>query len=145
MTSRTPATFARKLAAARTAAGLSQYELGRRSGVTKQALSLLELGKREPTWGTVQALACTLGLSCDVFRAGSAAKGEGAAPAGKGELQQLDGAVRPLVDDLARWGHMYRHTQPPGSLRKVATLIERAFAAALGREPRKLPRPRQRV
>src|SRR5689334_636444 len=52
--------FAKRLATLREEAGLSQYELARRSGMSKQALSNLELGNREPTWLTVRRLARAL-------------------------------------------------------------------------------------
>ena len=35
--------------------------------MTKQALSHLELGTREPTWETVQRVALALGLDCRSF------------------------------------------------------------------------------
>ena len=59
--------FASKLRDAREAAGLSQYALAKRSGLSKQALSGLEAGIREPTWQTVQLLAVALGVSCETF------------------------------------------------------------------------------
>lgn len=59
--------FATKLIELREAAGLSQTELGKRAGITKQAVSHLERGIREPTWGTVQVLAQALGVECQVF------------------------------------------------------------------------------
>jgi transcriptional regulator with XRE-family HTH domain len=59
--------FARRLAVLREAARYSQYELARRSGMSKQALSSLELGKREPTWQTVRRLARALGVSVAAF------------------------------------------------------------------------------
>src|SRR5262249_35710852 len=62
-----PSAFAGKLQGLREAAGLSQYALAKRSGLSKQALSQLELGQREPSWVTVQALAGALGVSCDEF------------------------------------------------------------------------------
>jgi transcriptional regulator with XRE-family HTH domain len=62
-----PSTFADRLRACREAAGLSQYALAKRSGVSKQALSRLELGEREPGWSTVQLLAAALGVSCETF------------------------------------------------------------------------------
>ena len=60
-------TFAAKLAEQREAAGLSQYALARKSGLTKQAVSRLELGTRSPSWETVQLLARALGVSCEEF------------------------------------------------------------------------------
>ena len=60
-------TFAKRLVDAREAAGLSKYELARRSGLSRQALSLLELGEREPNWTTVQLLAAALGTDCRQF------------------------------------------------------------------------------
>src|SRR5262245_39942337 len=55
--------FAGRLQALRERAGLSQYELARRTGLTRQTVSRLEMGDRDPTWGTVQLLA--LALSAD--------------------------------------------------------------------------------
>src|SRR5437868_4367997 len=63
----TPAFFATRLHAIRERAGLSQYALAKVSGLSKQALSNLELGNREPNWNTVQLLAAALGVSCDDF------------------------------------------------------------------------------
>jgi transcriptional regulator with XRE-family HTH domain len=60
--------FAKRLRELREAATLSQYALAQRSGLTKQALSRLELGEREPTWETVQRLALALGVDCGQFR-----------------------------------------------------------------------------
>jgi transcriptional regulator with XRE-family HTH domain len=62
-----PPTFADRLRACRQGKALSQYALAKRSGLTKQALSRLELGQRDPTWTTVQLLAAALGVSCEAF------------------------------------------------------------------------------
>jgi transcriptional regulator with XRE-family HTH domain len=59
--------FAHRLIRLREQAGLSKYELARRAGLTRQSLSLLELGLREPAWLTVQVLALALGVSCEQF------------------------------------------------------------------------------
>lgn len=59
--------FARRLTHLREAAGLSQYEVAKRAGVTRQTLSRLEMGESVPTWPTVQALARALGLDCTAF------------------------------------------------------------------------------
>jgi transcriptional regulator with XRE-family HTH domain len=63
----TPATFAQRLQQLREEAGLSQYALAKKTGLTKQAVSRLELGQREPSWRTVQLLAAALGASCEAF------------------------------------------------------------------------------
>ena len=60
-------TFANRLRERREAAGLSQYALAKQSGLSKQALSQLEKGIREPTWQTVQLLAVALGVDCSAF------------------------------------------------------------------------------
>src|SRR5205807_1156951 len=52
--------FADRLKTLREEAGLSQRELGERAGLTRDAVSSLEQGRREPTWETVQALASAL-------------------------------------------------------------------------------------
>ncbi len=59
--------FARRLKELREKAGLSQAELVQRSGVSKQAVSNLELGNRKPTWETVRRLARALGVSVAAF------------------------------------------------------------------------------
>jgi transcriptional regulator with XRE-family HTH domain len=59
--------FAERLREIREKTGLSQYALAKKSGLTKQALSRLELGEREPTWQTVQLLAAALGVDCREF------------------------------------------------------------------------------
>jgi transcriptional regulator with XRE-family HTH domain len=60
--------FAQRLHALREERGLSQYELARRTGLTRQTLSRLEMGDRDPTWGTVQLLALALAVDCREFR-----------------------------------------------------------------------------
>jgi transcriptional regulator with XRE-family HTH domain len=62
-----PSAFADRLRALREGAGLSQYALAKRSGLSKQALSNLELGNREPTWTTVQLLAAALDVDFREF------------------------------------------------------------------------------
>jgi transcriptional regulator with XRE-family HTH domain len=59
--------FADRLREARETAGMSQYALAKKSGLSKQALSNLEAGNREPTWQTVQLLAAALGVDCTSF------------------------------------------------------------------------------
>ena len=51
-----------RIKAAREAAGLPQYLLARRSGVTQPFISQIEAGLKNPTWQTLQKLA--LGLRC---------------------------------------------------------------------------------
>jgi transcriptional regulator with XRE-family HTH domain len=60
-------TFGAVLLRLRRAAGMSAYELAKRSGLTRQAISFLETGDREPTWDTVQRVAKALGLDCSAF------------------------------------------------------------------------------
>jgi transcriptional regulator with XRE-family HTH domain len=62
-----PTWFAKRLGELRKAAKLSQYALAKRSGLSKQALSSLELGEREPSWLTVQRLCAALGVGCHEF------------------------------------------------------------------------------
>ncbi|SRR5579871_118991 len=63
----TPSFFADRLRGLRESAGLSQYALAKRAGLSKQAMSRLEMGEREPTWVTVQRIAAALGVSCEAF------------------------------------------------------------------------------
>jgi transcriptional regulator with XRE-family HTH domain len=60
--------FAGRLKGLREKAGLSQYALAKRSGLTKQAISRLEIGNREPNWLTIQLLALALDLSTEDLR-----------------------------------------------------------------------------
>src|SRR5579871_6339550 len=60
-------TFADRLQALRERAGLTQYRLAQLSGITKQTLSRLELGKTQPTWDTVQTLAAALQVDVGAF------------------------------------------------------------------------------
>jgi len=59
--------FKERLRELREKAGLSQYALAALTGLSKQALSYLELGDREPGWDTVQRLALALGVDCRFF------------------------------------------------------------------------------
>jgi DNA-binding XRE family transcriptional regulator len=61
-------TFADRLRTARDAAGISQYRLAKLSGLSKQAVNLLESGQvPNPSWETVQALARALGVTTEAF------------------------------------------------------------------------------
>lgn len=57
-----PAAFARNLRAAREKAGLSQEALAERAGMHRNAVALLETGKRDPRVSTVAKLAQALGI-----------------------------------------------------------------------------------
>src|SRR5260370_15096588 len=59
--------FAECLRSLRHKAGVSQYQLAKQSGVSKQMVSRLELGTRQPSWETVQRLANVLGVDCRSF------------------------------------------------------------------------------
>lgn len=59
--------FSEKLVQLRTAANISQGELARRIGVSRQAVSNLEADKNAPAWDTVQRLALALGVDYSVF------------------------------------------------------------------------------
>src|SRR5262249_10576592 len=63
-------TFAGRLQQLREAAALSQYELAKRAGLTRQTLSRLEAGGSEPTWTTVRLLARVLGIPVASFEVG---------------------------------------------------------------------------
>jgi transcriptional regulator with XRE-family HTH domain len=76
-----PETFAKRLTQLREQAGLSQYEVAKRSGVTRQTLSRLEMGDSVPSWPTVQALARALGVNCLAFVIEGEGSGLSTAPA----------------------------------------------------------------
>jgi transcriptional regulator with XRE-family HTH domain len=61
-------TFAARLDAVRLRAGLSWGELARRAGLSRDGVRKLARGEREPSWGTVQAVADALGVSTEELR-----------------------------------------------------------------------------
>jgi transcriptional regulator with XRE-family HTH domain len=63
-------TFAKRLEELRTSAGLSQYEVAKRTGLTRQTLSRLEMGDSEPSFTTVRLLAHVLGVRVEAFEVG---------------------------------------------------------------------------
>lgn len=63
----TQPSFAARLFALRTRAGVTQAELAERSGVTQALVSQLEAGDHGPSWSTVQALAAALGVGVEEF------------------------------------------------------------------------------
>jgi transcriptional regulator with XRE-family HTH domain len=83
--------FADRLREAREAAGMSQYALAKKSGLSKQALSNLEAGNREPTWQTVQLLASALGVDCREFVDPNLKPPEGMASAPRGRPRKTPG------------------------------------------------------
>lgn len=62
------ADFPARLAALRTAAGLSIPDLARASGLSDDVLRQYEKGTRAPTWESVQKIAVALGVPTDAFR-----------------------------------------------------------------------------
>jgi transcriptional regulator with XRE-family HTH domain len=61
------ARFGHRLRKLREQAGLTQGGLAERSGMHRQGIAKLEGGEREPSWGTVLALAGALGVTCEAF------------------------------------------------------------------------------
>lgn len=55
--------FSERLAQERKRLGYSQEDLSKKSGVTQQAISMIESGKRSPTESTMTMLASGLGCS----------------------------------------------------------------------------------
>jgi transcriptional regulator with XRE-family HTH domain len=51
----------------REAPGLSQYALAKRAGLSRQALSYLGTGDRDPTWESVQRIAAGLGVPLETL------------------------------------------------------------------------------
>jgi transcriptional regulator with XRE-family HTH domain len=104
--------FADRLRELRIKRGLSQYAVAKRSGLTKQALSKLELGEREPNWETVQRLALALGVDCSAFvDAGlqlppeTEAPQRGRPPKAKEDVQAEQQAPAPKRSPKAAGGH----------------------------------------
>ena len=88
--------FALKLKALREAAGLTQAELARKTGLHLGAVFKLEQGRREPTWATVQLLAAALAVDFRAFadpnvRPPSAADVPPCRPRGRPKREQAAG------------------------------------------------------
>lgn len=66
--SKQPETFATRLRALRTEAGISQTELAARIGRKPPDVSAFEAGRREPTWATACKIADALGVTMDKLR-----------------------------------------------------------------------------
>jgi transcriptional regulator with XRE-family HTH domain len=64
--------FAVNLSRARQTCGISQEELGARTGLHRTEVSLLERGGREPRLGTLLKLAAALDTTVDALSAGIA-------------------------------------------------------------------------
>jgi transcriptional regulator with XRE-family HTH domain len=113
------ATFAELLAGLRVRAGLSQYALARRSGLSREALSRLEAGQRTPTWDTVQRLALALGVDCRSF---------------------VDEALTLPEVTPGRVGRPPKGAPPAGGARQPRPDAGRADAPPAGGKPRGKPR-----
>jgi transcriptional regulator with XRE-family HTH domain len=68
--------FPARLRELRSQAGLTQEQLADKAGVKRGAIARWELGKREPSWSNVIALADALGVSCEAFRQAPASSPE---------------------------------------------------------------------
>lgn len=69
-----PPTFATRLRALREHAGISAYELAKRSGVSAPMIRNIEAGTNLPGWEVVCKLADALGVSVAEFRKALAGK-----------------------------------------------------------------------
>jgi transcriptional regulator with XRE-family HTH domain len=59
--------FGGRLKEIREKAGITQQQVGARAGIHKLTAAKLEQGLREPSWGTVQALASVLEVTCSAI------------------------------------------------------------------------------
>jgi putative transcriptional regulator len=60
--------FGTRLKALRTAAKLTQQQLGDRVGLHREAIARLESGAHVPNWNTVLKFAAVLGVQCTAFQ-----------------------------------------------------------------------------
>jgi transcriptional regulator with XRE-family HTH domain len=65
---RRPTGFGPRLRETREAAGVSQTELGQRTGIAYQTIAKYERGVNEPTWPIVCLIADALGVPTDQLR-----------------------------------------------------------------------------
>jgi transcriptional regulator with XRE-family HTH domain len=65
-----PEVFAKRLRQLMKGRGLTAYALAKRAGLTRQSVSYLLAGDREPNWTTVRKLARALGVGVEAFDVG---------------------------------------------------------------------------
>jgi transcriptional regulator with XRE-family HTH domain len=85
--------FAGRLRELRETSGLTQAELGRLAGFTREGIAQLETGRRSPAWGTVVALLNALQVDCAAFLTPPRPR-EPPGP-GRPAAQPADAATRP--------------------------------------------------
>jgi transcriptional regulator with XRE-family HTH domain len=88
--------FARRLRQLRDAAGLTQGQLAEKAGLHRQGIAKLEMGDREPAWGTVQALAKALGVTCSAFEEADAETAKPSKPRGRPKKGASQGEPAPV-------------------------------------------------
>jgi transcriptional regulator with XRE-family HTH domain len=105
-----PAFMAANLRARREEAEISVRALARTVGVSPSLISQIELGKANPSVGTLYAIVTALGLSLDALFAAPAG-GAGASPAGDAVLRAAD---RPALDlqSSVRWERLTPSPDP---------------------------------
>jgi DNA-binding XRE family transcriptional regulator len=89
---------------------MSQYALAQQAGLSKQAISKLEKGEREPTWTTVQRLAMVLGQDYQAF---------------------ADPGIKLLLPDVKARGRGRPPKQAEGRARTTKGSGERAFRSSI--------------
>lgn len=139
-------TLGERIRAARRAKGLSQREVGRRLGVTKNAVSLWEMDRAAPTSGHLRQLAVELEVDSDRLATGrlgqlehspglpirgSVAAGVWREPSGTAELEPVLAPVAPdqrfSVDSqyiLRVEGHSMDRIAPPGSMLHCVDIVK---------------------
>jgi transcriptional regulator with XRE-family HTH domain len=65
-----PELFAKRLRQLMKEAGLTAYAVAKRAGLTRQSVSYILAGERDPSWTTVRKLARALGVSVEAFDVG---------------------------------------------------------------------------
>jgi transcriptional regulator with XRE-family HTH domain len=80
--------FPVRLRELREAAGLTQRDLADKIGVHVDAVARWEQGRREPSWGTILALAEALGVDCTAFTTPSEGSSESR---GRGRPRKAEG------------------------------------------------------
>ena len=83
--------FGPRLRELREAAGLTQKELGLRTGIGQSSIANWEQSLRSPTWEAVVLLADALGVDCRAFLQEPAST----KPQGRGRPRKADGEEKP--------------------------------------------------
>jgi transcriptional regulator with XRE-family HTH domain len=123
--------FAKRLRAAREAAGATSYRLAQLTGLSKQAVLNLEKAGADPKLSTVLKLAEALGRQPWELLPGGRPPATAPKPGAVGQ------EVAELLDELDEIGRMHQAMMSPVIVRLIAAKLRRALGSPEYKRPKK--------